>query len=295
MSRSLDKEEKTALLGLPLIGLVGFAFALAGSNGNLVAANGALHPFALSVAVAFALQWIAFVPAYRYQTEKYFDLVGSLSYITVALLTYLSAAAPGPRAQLLLAMILVWAARLGWFLFSRIHKTGKDGRFDAMKPSFLRFGAAWTLQGLWITFTAAAGLAAIASPRAQTLDPFAMAGGILWACGFAIEAIADKQKRTFKSDPQNAGRFIRSGLWSRSRHPNYFGEIVLWCGVALAAYPSVEGWERFTLLSPFFVALLLCKISGIPLLEERADQKWGGQTDYESYKERTPVLIPKIW
>ncbi|MBD5779882.1 DUF1295 domain-containing protein [Pelagicoccus sp. NFK12] len=291
----MNKEEKSSLLGIPLILLVGLAFALAGSNGNLQTSSGEFHPFAIAVGIAFALQWLAFVPAFIWQTERYFDLVGSLSYISVTLLAYLTAASQGPRSTLLLALILIWAGRLGWFLFSRIHKSGKDGRFDAMKPSFIRFGAAWTLQGLWITFTAAAGLASIASPRAPELDGFAIAGGLVWLAGFSVEAIADWQKKQFKSDPKNEGQFIQEGLWSRSRHPNYFGEIVLWSGIALIAFPSLEGWEHGTLLSPVFVAILLCKVSGIPLLEERSDKKWGGQEDYENYKRNTPVLVPKLW
>lgn len=291
----MNKEEKSSLLGIPLILLVGLAFALAGSNGNLQTSSGEFHPFAIAVGIAFALQWLAFVPAYIWQTERYFDLVGSLSYISVTLLAYLTATSQGPRSTLLLALILIWAGRLGWFLFSRIHKSGKDGRFDAMKPSFIRFGAAWTLQGLWITFTAAAGLASIASPRAPELDGFAIAGGLVWLAGFSVEAIADWQKKRFKSDPKNEGQFIQEGLWSRSRHPNYFGEILLWSGIALIAFPSLEGWEHGTLLSPVFVAILLCKVSGIPLLEERSDRKWGGQEDYENYKRNTPVLVPKLW
>ncbi|MDQ8200748.1 DUF1295 domain-containing protein [Pelagicoccus enzymogenes] len=291
----MNKEEKSSLLGIPLILLVGLAFALAGSNGSLQTSSGEFHPFAIAVGIAFALQWLAFVPAFIWQTERYFDLVGSLSYISVTLLAYLTAASQGPRSTLLLALILIWAGRLGWFLFSRIHKSGKDGRFDAMKPSFIRFGAAWTLQGLWITFTAAAGLASIASPRAPELDGFAIAGGLVWLAGFSVEAIADWQKKRFKSDPKNEGRFIQEGLWSRSRHPNYFGEIVLWSGIALIAFPSLEGWEHGTLLSPVFVAILLCKVSGIPLLEERSDKKWGGQEDYENYKRNTPMLVPKLW
>ncbi|MDQ8183977.1 DUF1295 domain-containing protein [Pelagicoccus sp. SDUM812002] len=291
----MNKEEKKSLLGIPLILIVGLGFAFVGSNGALLRADGNLHPFALSVAIAFLLQWLAFVPAFIFQTERYFDLVGSLSYITVALLAYLNTDSHGARSTILLAMVLLWAARLGWFLFSRIHKTGKDGRFDEMKPSFIRFGAAWTLQGLWITFTAAAALAAIASQKSLGADGFVVVGGLVWLAGYLLEAVADWQKSRFKSDSSNKGKFIRSGLWSRSRHPNYFGEIVIWTGVAIIACPALEGWELVTLLSPVFVSILLCKVSGIPLLEERSDKKWGGQDDYEEYKRNTPVLIPKLW
>lgn len=290
----MNAEEKKALFAIPLILLVAAGFTFAGSNGTILSGSRGLHPFAVAVGIAFLLQWIAFVPAFAFQTERYFDLIGSVSYVTVALFVYFAAESQGPRSGLILAMVLIWAIRLGGFLFSRIHKTGKDGRFDAMKPSAIRFGAAWTLQGLWIVFTAAAALAAIGSPRAQAVDAYAVVGGLIWLAGFSFEAIADWQKSRFKSDPKNKGSFISSGLWSISRHPNYFGEIALWLGVAIVAVPALEGWQYATLLSPMFVAILLCKVSGIPLLENRADDQWGGQESYEAYKRSTPVLIPRL-
>jgi steroid 5-alpha reductase family enzyme len=191
-------------------------------------------------------------------------------------------------------MISIWAIRLGWFLFHRIHKTGKDGRFDALKPSLFRFLGAWTLQGLWVVFTLAAALTAIVSTKPMELGLFALTGGAIWLLGFLIEAIADQQKRTFSGDSKNRGKFIQTGLWSISRHPNYLGEIMLWIGVAVIAFPVLVGWQWLTLTSPFFVALLLIRVSGIPLLEKRADAKWGGQEDYEAYKLKTPILLPWV-
>ncbi len=145
-----------------------------------------------------------------------------------------------------------------------------------------------------MTFTMAAALAAITSNTRKPLGLFALVGFLIWAFGFAIEAIADAQKSHFRADPVNRGKFIQSGLWARSRHPNYFGEIVLWIGVAIIAVPVLQGWQWATLISPIFVALLLNLISGVPMLEKRADEKWGGQEDYEAYKARTPALIPRI-
>jgi len=115
---------------------------------------------------------------------------------------------------------------------------------------------------------------------------------LVWLVGFGFEVVADRQKRRFRSDPDNEGEFIRSGLWRLSRHPNYFGEIVLWVGVALVALPALEGWQHVTLVSPLFVYLLLTRVSGIPMLEEKADERWGGREDYERYKRETPVLWP---
>jgi steroid 5-alpha reductase family enzyme len=191
-----------------------------------------------------------------------------------------------------MALVLIWAGRLGTFLFRRIQKAGKDERFDDIKPSFVRFLNTWTLQGLWVTFTLAAALAAITSTTRKELGIFALIGGIVWVIGFTIEAVADAQKSRFRAQPENEGEFIHTGLWSWSRHPNYFGEIVIWVGVAIIALPILQGWTYVTLISPVFVTLLLTRVSGIPMLEKRADEKWGDREDYQAYKENTSVLIP---
>jgi steroid 5-alpha reductase family enzyme len=231
------------------------------------------------------------------QTERFYDLSGSLTYISITLLAVLLGPVVDGRSILLVALVIIWAVRLGTFLVRRIHKAGKDTRFDEMKPSFVRFLNAWTLQALWVSCTLAAALAAIttASPARKPLGWFAGIGFAIWLLGIAIEATADAQKNRFRADAQNKGRFIQTGLWARSRHPNYFGEIVLWIGVAVICLPVLRGWQWITLISPVFVTLLLTRISGVPMLEARADEKWGGQEDYEAYKKRTPVLIPRLF
>jgi len=228
------------------------------------------------------------------QTEKFFDLTGSLTYIAVITLALLLSPGPDSRSVLLYALVFIWAVRLGTFLFRRIQKAGKDDRFDDLKPSFLRFLNVWTIQGLWVTFTLAAALVAITTATRQGLDLFAAFGFLVWLVGFAIEVAADSQKSAFSANPENKGRFIQTGLWARSRHPNYFGEIMLWVGVAIIALPVLRGWGWVALISPVFVTLLLTRVSGVPLLEAKADKKWGGQEDYETYKKNTPPLIPRL-
>ena len=249
--------------------------------------------FALCVALAFIIQWIAFIPAFMKQTEKFFDLVGSLTYISVIWCAALLSPLIDARSWLILGIISIWAIRLGTFLFKRVQRAGLDQRFDEIKPSFGRFLITWMLQGLWVSFTLAAALAAITTMTRLDFGIFALVGFLVWLLGFVIEVIADWQKSKFRSDPQNTNKFINVGLWSWSRHPNYFGEIVLWVGVAIIALPVLHGWQWLTLISPLFVTILLTRISGIPLLEIRADEKWGGQADYEDYKASTSVLIPK--
>lgn len=240
----------------------------------------------------FAVQWLVFVPSWLRQTEHYYDLTGALTYASVILLAA-GFSSPDARGWVITALVLIWCGRLGSFLFLRVKRSGKDGRFDTLKPYWPRFFMAWTLQGLWVFMTLLAALIAVSSPASAGWDVWATLGLVVWASGFAIEAVADRQKAAFKADSSNHGRFIRHGLWAWSRHPNYFGEIVLWTGIAVMATPAMTGWQWLGWLSPLFVCWLLMKVSGIPMLERRADEKWGGQADYEAYKAATPVLVPR--
>ena len=288
----MKKADRNALIAFPVLVLIGFLVALAGSQGG--ASVFGIPLFGLLVGLAFLIQWLAFIPAYLLQTEKFFDLTGSITYISVILIAAFFSSGVDGRSILLSTLVVIWAARLGTFLFSRVRKAGKDDRFDELKPSFIRFLNVWTIQGLWVTFTVAAALAAITTANRKEMDLFAVIGFLVWVFGFSIEVVADTQKRRFSADPENKGKFIQTGLWSRSRHPNYFGEIMLWIGVAIIALPVLRGWQWVGLISPVFVTLLLTGVSGVPMLEKKADQKWGGQEDYEAYKARTPVLIPRL-
>jgi len=271
--------------------VIGALVAWAGSTGAKSAGGIGIHWWV--AAVAFGVNWIAFVPSFLKRTEHYYDLVGSLTYLSTTLLAALLASPLDARAWLLLLLVVIWSGRLGIFLFRRVRSTGKDGRFDTIKQSAPRFMVAWTTQGLWVIFTAAAAHAAIASADPQPFGILGVVGLALWLAGFGMEALADAQKSAFRADPANDGRFITTGLWAWSRHPNYFGEILLWVGVAVIALPALSGWQYMTLLSPVFVFLLLTRVSGIPMLERRADKRWGGEDEYEAYKARTPVLIPR--
>ncbi len=287
----MNQAEQRSIVAIPVVLLVGLGIALAGSQGGT--ALGGIPLFAICVALAFIIQWIVFIPAYIQQTEKFFDLTGSLTFITVVVTAVVLSPTIDGRSFLLLGMVVVWALRLGSFLFIRIRAEGEDRRFREIKLSFARFLLTWTLQGLWVSLSLAAALTAITSEARLELGPFALVGFLVWLLGFGIEVIADQQKSRFKAHTENAGKFINVGLWSWSRHPNYFGEIVLWVGVAIVAFPVLSGWQWLTMISPLFIILLLTRISGIPMLEARADEKWGGQEDYEAYKARTSVLIPR--
>jgi len=287
----MNKAERQSLVAIPVILVIGTGIAWAGSQGG--AQFGEFPLFALCCALSFGINWLVFIPSYIAQTEHYFDLTGSLTYLSLVAVALVFSDAPDQRSLLLGAMVAVWAARLGIFLFKRVRQDGNDGRFDVLKPSFPRFLMTWTLQGLWVLLTLSCALAAMTSASGKPLGVFALLGTLVWIGGFAVEVVADGQKRQFRAGSENDGRFIQSGLWAWSRHPNYLGEIMLWLGVALVAMPVLSGWQHATLISPVFVYVLLTRISGIPLLESRAKKKWGEEPEYRAYRERTPVLFPR--
>ena len=200
-----------------------------------------------AVFIAFSIQWIAFIPAYIFQTEKFYDLMGSITYLTVIWFTLMSSANESTLANIgniiIVLLISSWAIRLGTFLFLRIKKDGEDKRFRTIKPSASRFFMTWTLQGLWVSLCSMCALTAISSESGIILNVFFYLGVAIFILGFAIEIIADNQKSKFRSIEANKDSFITTGLWAKSRHPNYLGEILLWLGVAVISFSSLSGWQ----------------------------------------------------
>ncbi len=279
----------------PIVGIlvaVAFAAAMALAGGQAGATVAGASVFALCGALAFGIQWLAFIPAFALQTERFYDLTGSLTYILLALVALLTAVPEDLPRVLIAVLVMVWACRLGGFLFWRISAAGEDSRFRHIKPHFLRFLMTWTLQGLWVYVTFAAGLAAITSTVEAAVSLYTLVGAGAWTLGFTIEVIADAQKSRFRAAPANRDRFISHGLWRYSRHPNYVGEILLWTGIAIMAYPMLVAWQHLTLVSPLFVYLLLTRVSGVNMLEASGHKRWGDDPAYREYCERTPVLFP---
>jgi steroid 5-alpha reductase family enzyme len=278
--------------------VIGATVAIAALCAQL-AAPGSLLCFGLPVpavvaVLCFAVNWLAFLPAMLLRSERFYDLVGSLTYLLVAALcTFVAIERGEPLRLLLCGVVVIWAVRLGSFLVRRIKRTGRDGRFDQIKHNPPRFFVAWTLQGLWVFLTSLA-VVILSSSRTPLVMGFAVPLGLgSWLAGFWLQTVADAQKARFAKDPAERGRFIQSGLWAWSRHPNYFGEITLWSGLFLVGLHSYRGGQWVAVVSPLFVTLLLTRVSGIPLLERRADRRWGGDASYEEYKRRTPLLIPR--
>lgn len=248
--------------------------------------------------MTFVIQWIAYIPAFLFKTEKFYDLTGSLTYIvTILFALYASDSFRNLNLGNVFVglAIIIWAIRLGSFLFMRIHKDKKDGRFDSIKKSFSQFFMTWTLQGMWVFICSSAALISIASPSGIPINSIFILGLLMFIFGFVIEVIADNQKSSFRSIPENKDSFINEGLWARSRHPNYFGEITLWAGITVMGISTFEGMNYLAIFSPIFSYLLLVYVSGVRLLELRGNKKWGHLEDYQNYKKNTPKLIPRIF
>ncbi|MBT3850879.1 MAG: DUF1295 domain-containing protein [Gammaproteobacteria bacterium] len=245
----------------------------------------------------FVIQWIAYVPAFIFKTEKFYDLTGSITYISAiafALYSTNDSQSLDLGSLIIGAAIIIWAVRLGSFLFIRVHKDKKDGRFDSIKTSFSQFFMTWTLQGMWVFICSSAALIAIANPSGVDINSIFVFGLVLFILGFVVEVIADNQKSAFRSIPENKDAFINEGLWARSRHPNYFGEITLWTGITVMGISTFEGMNYLALFSPIFTYLLLNYVSGVRMVEYRGNKKWGHLDDYNAYIKNTPKLIPSL-
>lgn len=250
-----------------------------------------------AVLYIFLIQWILFIPAYLFQTEKFYDLTGSVTYllaVTYVSIQSYSEANTNMGNLILAAFIILWAIRLGSFLFIRIHKSGEDKRFRLIKPSFTRFFMTWTLQGMWVSICSMCALTAMASEKGVIQNVFFYIGAFIFLLGFLIEIIADWQKTAFRKNSNNKDQFISQGLWSYSRHPNYFGEITLWLGIAIMSFSSLSNGQYITLISPLFTYLLLVYISGVRILENTGMEKWGHLETYQNYISTTPSLVPNI-
>jgi len=250
----------------------------------------------LCAGVSFFVHWIVAVPSLITSSEKYFDFTGmiaTLLVVSTAILALLnSSQQASTRSTIVAIFVSLWTLRLGTFLYKRIVQSGEDKRFKEIKKSLPKFLMAWTLSALWVFLTTVNAITIIALNSKEPLGTFFIIGGTLWILGFAFEAVADWQKKNFSELPENRDKFITQGLWSISRHPNYFGEIVLWTGIAIISLPLLSSWQLITLVSPLFVFILLTKISGLPFLEDKAEKKWGNDKNYIEYKNKTPVLTP---
>ena len=243
----------------------------------------------------FAIQIIVFIPSFIFRTEHYYDLTGGITYIsTVVMALILKNSYQGIDliSLLLGSMVIIWATRLSSFLFLRVKKSGEDVRFKKIKHSFSWFLMTFMLQGMWVFMCIFPALIVISSFNSE-INNYAIVGSIVWLFGFLFEIIADNQKSNFNKF--NKGEFISNGLWSITRHPNYFGEFILWLGITIASLGYIDNYKYVLLLTPIFVYLLLTRVSGVNLLEDIGEKRWGNSKEYQKYKEKTPLFFPKLF
>ena len=249
--------------------------------------------------ICIGIQWVAWIPASIGKTERFYDLTGGLTYITLVGFSLWAGSQSEPvssRELIISLLVVIWSLRLSSFLYLRIHRTGKDGRFDKLKTSSIRFLVPWTIQGLWVFLTMI--VVIVINTQANSAPVLGIWDGIglsIWILGFSIEVIADNQKTVFNSEPNNQGKWIDCGLWSYSRHPNYLGEVLLWTGIAFFGVSCFTGLEKIAWISPLFIYLLLTRISGTPILDRRALEKWGDDSEYQIYRKNTPLLFPRFF
>ena len=289
----MNKQTRNIInVSLILIAIYLYSFTASNIKTEILGFNS----FKFLISIAVLIQFLIFLPSFIFKTEKFYDLTGSLTYISVSSIAYFSLDNPTTTDTILFLYVIIWAARLGIFLFRRINKDGKDERFDKAKKKFFWFLQYWMGQAAWVVFTAGASVLAILSPTETELNIVAFVGIFLWWAGFLIEVIADYQKRKFRETSDPKTEFISNGLWARSRHPNYFGEITLWIGMAVLSLSSLSGIEYVTaIVSPIFVYLLLIKAEGVPMLERIAEERYGNLPKYQQYKENTPVFMLKLF
>ena len=248
-----------------------------------------------SFILIFIIQIIVFIPSFIFKTEHYFDLTGGITFIIVILYAFYEKFQIIEfidfRSIILVLFILIWSLRLSLYLFFRV-KVGGDVRFIEIKKNFLRFMRAWIFQGTWVFICSFPVLIVLLNKPLEN-DLFLYVGIFFWVFGFLFEVIADRQKVIFNKT--NKGKFISTGLWSFSRHPNYFGELVLWLGITIISLPTFLEFQYLGLITPIFIYLLLTKVSGVNLLEELAEKRWGNSKDYISYKNNTPVFFPRLF
>ena len=244
----------------------------------------------IALIIALGLNILMFIPAYLWKTDKLTDISYAVTFALLAIIGLIAGGISTPSVILVIA-ILIWSIRLGSYLLIRILKMGRDKRFDEMRKSFWRFGGFWVLQGLtvWVVLLPSL-LFLVKSPT--ELSWYTYAGLAIWACGLAIEAVADMQKFKF-NNTKNKGKWIDTGVWKYSRHPNYFGEMALWFGLYIFVFGNLSNTEALIgIVGPLYIALLILFVSGVPLLEKRADKKWGDNPEYIKYKQSTSILIP---
>lgn len=242
---------------------------------------------AVAIAVAMLLLWLLSLPL---RNASIADVFWPLGFVLVAVIS-LRADGYAPRKTLVLALVAAWGFRLAVHLYLRNRGHGEDPRYRAMRRRWgerrfpvVSLFTVFGFQGALLWIVSLPVQASMGSPR--RLWAVDVIGAVVWLAGFVFEAIGDLQLTRFRTRAANADRVLDTGLWRYTRHPNYFGNALLWWGLGLIAVAAGRPWA---LIGPLVMTVLLLRVSGVPLLERRMRRTRPG---YEEYVSRTSAFVP---
>ena len=250
----------------------------------------ALLTAAVTIAVVMVATWIVSVVI---KNASIVDIMWGLGFVAVAWVLWWRIDGDGGRQLLLAVMVGAWGLRLGGYLAKRNLGHGEDWRYVLMRK---KHGAKFPLVSLVTVFGLQGALMWMVSLPVQfgngdatpPLGPLAVFGIIIWAVGLGFEVVGDAQLARFKADPANAGQVMDKGLWRYTRHPNYFGDALLWWGIGIVGAETGSG--VIGLVGPAVMTLLLTRVSGVPMLEHSMAKRRPG---YAEYVKRTSAFIPR--
>lgn len=228
------------------------------------------------------IQALFFAVASWFKTDKVTDLSYGLTFILLAVFLYFKYEAN----FYLVAMPIIWGMRLATYLFIRILQTKTDKRFDGIRENFFAFAKFWLLQAVSIFVISLP--FAVAAKQEVGMGLMNYGALFLFAVGLGIETIADYQKYQFKN--KYPKQLITSGIWRFSRHPNYFGEMLVWWSIYLFTLNSLSAWQHLAVIGPLYISALLLFVTGVPTLEKQYAAKYG--EIWAAYKRKTNLLLP---
>jgi len=248
--------------------------------------------FVEALLISIIIQIFFFIFAFYFKTDKVTDLSYGLTFIIISIFYFLFRSYNFFPQLLLTLMITLWGLRLSVYLFIRIMKTKKDERFDGIRENFVKFSRFWALQAVsvWVIMLPSIYFLSLETDISRSV--FIFLGFFIWLFGLFIETLADYQKFSFKNNPENKGKWIQTGIWKYSRHPNYFGEMTLWWGIFIFTLSFTSSYTLFTIVGPLYITFLLIFVSGIPPLEKKYKERYKDNIAYRKYLKQTSVLFP---